>query len=74
MVVEWCRCEQRPPQSGDDLCAICREFAKDGPLTPPIETQGDPNPAAFVVGLSCLAFAASICILVGWMLRGWVEW
>jgi hypothetical protein len=83
-MTQWCRCQQRPPLEGSDLCFICSERPDEPPQAILEEVEDDEttldeefgppyssaNTAVWSVILSCLAFVLGIGIFVGWCIRG----
>jgi len=82
-MTQWCRCQQRPPLEGSDLCFICFQSHIEPPQAPleevaadevPPDELGPPdssaNTAVWSVILSCLAFVLGIGIFLGWCIRG----
>ena len=72
--MKWCRCGQRPPISGSDICNVCRKKMRkqaqaqggDGPK----REENSPNGAAAAVGLGCCGVVLIVGAVLGWLVRG----
>lgn len=70
MTLVWCSCEQRPPEPGSKLCALCLARGKtEEPRRLRPMPKGGVLVLAVMMGFISILFF--FCVMLGWLLHAW---